>query len=258
MKNYVVITGASYGIGEALAYKSLEEGYNLILVARSKEKLEILKKELNKKKDLDIVIIQCDLAEKKRLVELQDKLAKYEIDIFINNAGLGYYHSVEGQNFDKIDNLIELNIRAVTYLSTFFVSKYSQTKDKKYLLNISSTGGYVNVPNAVTYCATKFYVSAFTEGLAKELELKKSKLQAKVFAPSVTETKFGEIASGKKEYDYNQIFSKYNTAHEIADYSYELIYSDYTVGYINRETYKLEKGENKFDYDYSRVKKSEE
>lgn len=258
MKNYVVITGASYGIGEALSYKSIEEGYHLILIARSIDKLEVLKEKLQKKNsDIDIITIKCDLSNMKEVQDLIESIQDFEIDILINNAGFGYYHSVNDQDLAKIDNMIDLNVKALTYLSTFFVSKYSKTETTKYLLNISSTGGYVNVPNAVTYCATKFYVSAFTEGLSKELKLENSKLHVKLFAPSVTETKFGEVATGNQNYQYKKIFAKYNTSQEVANYCYDLIYSDETVGYINRETYDFEKGEIKFDYDYSRIKKTD-
>ena len=67
------------------------------------------------------------------------------------------------------------------------------------------------VPNAVTYCASKFYVSAFTEGLALELEANQHQLKAKVLAPAATKTEFGQVATDSKEYNYDEHFAKYHT-----------------------------------------------
>lgn len=141
MKNYVMITGASFGIGEALAYKSAEIGYNLILIARSEEKLNYIKAEILKTYDIKVEIIKCDLSSILEFQNLEIIINKYNIDILINNAGFGYYHLVKNQNLEKINNMIDLNIKSLTYLSTYFVNKYITTKNKKYLVNISSTGG---------------------------------------------------------------------------------------------------------------------
>ncbi len=86
--------------------------------------------------------------------------------------------------------MIRLNVSAVTVLSTLFARDY-RDRDGAQLINISSAGDIPSSPNAVVYCATKFYVSAFTEGLARELKTSGALLRAKVLAPSVNRTGFG-------------------------------------------------------------------
>ena len=78
------------------------------------------------------------------------------------------------------------------------------------------------MPNAVTYCAAKFYVSAFTEGLAWELKTARAKMQAKVLAPAATKTEFGKFANDISEYDYDRLFDAYHTSTQMAAFLLEL------------------------------------
>ena len=167
MKKYIVITGASSGIGAAVAKAFARRGENLILVARRRELLEELKSEIAKFADVEVVIEICDLSKQENVLALWRNLEKFELKALINNAGFGDYNKVGEQNLDKITQMINLNIISLVTLSTLFTKKY---KDKDtQLINISSIGGYKIVPNAVTYCASKFFVSAFSEGLCHEL-----------------------------------------------------------------------------------------
>ena len=167
---YVVITGASSGIGYEAAKAFADRGKNLIIVARRKNNLEKLKEEiLEKYPKLDIVIKVTDLSITENLYYLYNELQKYELETWVNSAGFGNYASVAEQDLKKINSMLHLNIEAVTILSSLFVRDYKDKKGTK-LINISSCGGYVIVPTAITYCATKFYVSSFTEGLAHELK----------------------------------------------------------------------------------------
>ncbi|MFV0498581.1 MAG: SDR family NAD(P)-dependent oxidoreductase [Bacilli bacterium] len=254
MKSYIAITGASQGIGEQIAYLYANKEYNLILIARNNEKLEIIKKKIEETYKVNVVILSLDLSFENNITKLIAELEKYNLYALINNAGFGYYHLVKEQDIEKVKKMIDLNVKAVTLLSTYFVNKYIETKTKRVLINVSSSGGYINVPNAVTYCATKFFVSSFTEGLALELKNIDSKLEVKVVAPSVTKTSFGSVASGISNYEYEKIFTKFNTAEEIALMTDELIDSDKIVAYVNRDSYEFEFTDNKFDYDDTRLK----
>ena len=159
-------------------------------------------------------------------------MKKYHITTLINNAGFGNYDKVESQDLEKIITLIHLNIEALTILSTLYVRDYKDCKGAQ-LINLSSRGGYMMVPNAVTYCASKFYVSAFTEGLALELEANQHQLKAKVLAPAATKTEFGQVATDSKEYDYDEHFAKYHTSEEMAQFLMELYKSDKVVGLVD-------------------------
>ena len=163
MKKYIVITGASSGIGAAVAKAFARRGENLILVARRRELLEELKSEIAKFADVEVVIEICDLSKQENVLALWRNLEKFELKALINNAGFGDYGKVGEQNLEKVTQMINLNIISLVTLSTLFTKKY---KDKDtQLINISSIGGYNIVPNVVTYCASKFFVSAFSEGL---------------------------------------------------------------------------------------------
>jgi len=193
IKKYVVITGASSGIGYETAKLFAERSKNLILIARRYDKLQELEQEiLQKNQQLDIVIIKKDLSVIENVYQIYQELKNYQIETWINNAGFGNYDSVANQNSVKIETMLHLNIEALVILSSLYVHDYMNIEGTQ-LINLSSAGGYTIVPNAATYCATKFFVSAFTEGLAWELKESGAKMQAKVLAPAATKTEFGKL-----------------------------------------------------------------
>lgn len=236
---YTVITGASSGIGRAVTLKFAEKNKNLILIARRKNLLEDLKNEiLEKYPNLDIIAIDFDLTDTNKIPELYSALSNYHIETLINNAGFGMYSDVKEQSLNKISDILHLNIEALTLLSSLYVQNYHNEKGSQ-LINISSAGGYTIVPKAIIYCATKFYVNAFTEGLALELKENNAQLKAKVLAPATTKTNFGNVATGKTDFDYDKSYPNYHTAEEMADFLIQLYESNKTVGYISRETFKF-------------------
>ncbi|PIT21325.1 oxidoreductase [Snodgrassella alvi] len=234
---YIVITGSSSGIGYATAIAFAKRDKNLIVIARRKEKLEALKQEIASiNANVEVVIKVCDLSRATNAHSLFDDLENYFIETWINNAGFGHYGSVKDQDLDKIETMLHLNIEALTILSTRYVSKY-QNEPGTQIINISSRGGYIIVPNAVTYCATKFYVNAFTEGLAHELKQAKAKLVAKILAPAATETEFGYVANNTFKYDYKKQFNQFHTADQMAGFLIALYDSDKTIGEISTKDF---------------------
>lgn len=135
--------------------------------------------------------------------------------------------------------MLNLNINTLTILSTLFARDYADTEGAQ-LINVSSRGGYTIVEEAVTYCATKFYVSAFTEGLSRELKLNGSHMQAKVLAPAATETEFAKRAKDLDRFDYSESVAKFHTAKEMAGFLLDLYDSEKAVGIVNSETYEFE------------------
>ncbi|TMU87534.1 SDR family NAD(P)-dependent oxidoreductase [Bacillus sp. BHET2] len=236
---YTVITGASSGIGYQAALAFAARGKNIIVVARREDKLGELKKEISSfHPDVEVVTMTADLSRSENVYSFYESLKPYQIETLINNAGFGNFDSVADQNLSKIESMLRLNIEAVTVLSTLFVRDYQNVADTQ-LINVSSGGGYTIVADAVTYCATKFYVSAFTEGLAQELESKGAQMKAKILAPAATETEFAQRSFDVNEFEYNGSVPQYHTAKEMAQFMLDLYDSDKVVGIVNGESYEF-------------------
>lgn len=234
---YTVITGASAGIGYETAKAFARRGKNLIVIARRKECLEALKEEIRQfAPSLDVIVKVADLSVAANVRRVYQELEPYRIETWINNAGFGNYDSVAKQDLAKIERMLRLNVEALTILSSLFVRDY-QDAEGAQLINISSAGGYTLVPNAVTYCAAKFYVSAFTEGLARELQELHANLRAKVLAPAATQTEFGKVANSASEYAYDKAFGAYHTSEQMAGFLLQLYDSDQTIGMVDRESF---------------------
>ncbi|TGB02417.1 SDR family NAD(P)-dependent oxidoreductase [Halobacillus salinus] len=235
---YTVITGASSGIGYEAAIAFASRGKDLILVARREEQLNDLKSTIQKDHDVDVVVRPTDLTVSENVQALYDDLSSYELETFVNNAGFGNFDPVAEQDLGKIQKMLRLNVEALTVLSTLFVRDYEK-KEGTQLLNISSAGGYNIVGGAVTYCSTKFYVSAFTEGLAQELQNKGAQMRAKVLAPAATETEFMKRSLDVEDVEYEGNVAKYHTAKEMAHFLLDLYDSEKVLGIVDGETYEF-------------------
>lgn len=237
---YSVITGASSGIGYETAKVLAKKGKSLVLVARRTDELEKLRDEVKAlAPDSDVILRSVDLTESANVHELYDSLKDLDIETWINNAGFGDFDNVKDISVPKVEKMLRLNIEALTVLTSRYVHDYHDVEGTT-VLNVSSGGGYRIVPNAVTYCATKFYVSAYTEGLAQELKNSGAKLQAKVLAPAATETEFADRSRGEAGFDYSKNVAKYHTAAEMATFLDQLLDSDQIVGIVNAEDYSFE------------------
>lgn len=237
---YTLITGASSGIGYESALAFAARGKNLIIAARRTEELEQLKATVaDMNPELDVIIRTVDLSITANVHEFYEGLRDYQIETWINNAGFGNFASVGEQKLDKIETMLHLNIEALTVLSSLYVRDYAEVEGTQ-LINVSSGGGYVIVADAVTYCATKFYVSAFTEGLAQELRGKGAALQAKVLAPAATETEFAQRSLDVDEFQYKGSIPKYHTAREMAGFMLDLYDSEQVVGIVDGTTYEFQ------------------
>lgn len=126
--------------------------------------------------------------------------------------------------------MLRVNIDAVTILSTLYAQDYAD-KEQAQLINVSSAMGYMLAVGNIVYSATKYFVSAYTEGLAKELA--GHALKAKVLAPAITETEFIDKANNVENFDYSTGVKKYHTEKEMAQFLIELYESNNTVGIVN-------------------------
>lgn len=245
---YTVITGASSGIGYEAAKAFASRGKNLIIAARREDRLKELRREIQEKfQNVDVVVISTDLSVPENAHKFYKETTTYPVETWVNNAGFGNYDTVAHQNLEKIERMLCLNVETVVILSSLYTRDY-QDKEGTQLINVASCGGYVIVPNAVTYCATKFFVSTFTEGLARELQESGAKLRAKVFAPAATETEFALVANDVEMFDYDKQWAAYHTRQQAAAFLLELYDSDQTVGLVDRETFVFSLHDPMFQY----------
>lgn len=184
-----LITGASSGIGADIARILSDKGYDLILVARNKRKMEILAKELK----TNIEIIPMDISSTYNCTELYNMVKKKNIDILINNAGFGLFGEFVNTKLDKELDMIELNIKTVHTLTKLFLKDFVK-KDKGYILNVASSAAFMPGPLMSTYYATKAYVLHLTESVNEEIRRKKSNVYIGALCPGPVNTNFNKVA----------------------------------------------------------------
>ena len=191
--NTTLITGASSGIGEAFARKLAARGRNVLLVARSEDKLIALCNELGRLTSIRAQYLALDLANAEARSQLFEETQKrdLEIDMLINNAGFGSMG-----DFVKLDpsrelEMIELNVTALVDLTHRFLGPMRERKGGT-IINVASTAGFQPVPYMATYAATKAFVLSFSEALWDENRMHGIHVMA--LCPGVTETNFFEAA----------------------------------------------------------------
>lgn len=187
-----LITGASSGIGREMALILNEMGYDLILVARRKKKLEELKKQLK----YHVEIINLDLSSTFNCMKLYNKVKADDIDIVINNAGFGVFGEFTETKIDKELDMIDTNIKAVHMLTKLFLIDMKK-KNRGYILNIASSAAFLPGPLMASYYATKSYVFNLTEAISEELKQSQSKVYIGTFCPGPVTTEFNHVANVK-------------------------------------------------------------
>lgn len=184
-----LITGASSGIGADMARVLVDEGYEVILVARRKTKLEKLAKELGE----NVKIIVKDISSTYNCVDLYNEIKKENIDILINNAGFGMCGYFNEGNLDRELDMIDLNIKSVHTLTKLFLKDFIK-KDQGYILNVASSAGFMPGPLMATYYATKNYVVSLTSAIYEELRRLDSNVSISCLCPGPVDTEFNKVA----------------------------------------------------------------
>ena len=191
-----LITGASSGIGKAMAKYLSSLGWDLILVARREERLEKLKKELK----TEVKIIPLDLQIEKNCFKLYELVKDDNIDFLINNAGFGLFGNTFETDLNRELEMINLNIKSYHILTKLFLSDFYK-KNKGRILNVASSAGFLAGPGLNTYYATKNYCLKFTMAIYEELRHKNSNVHISVLCPGPVKTEFNKVAGGKFSID---------------------------------------------------------
>ena len=182
-----LITGASSGIGEALAACFAKAGYNLVLVARSADKLKQLAKELSKQYGVKAWAAPADLSQDDAAAKLAAamKRAKRPIDVLVNNAGILEHGSFVEMPAQRHQQMIDLNIKGLTAMLAHFIPAMVARGDGK-VLNVASIASFQPIPSLATCAATKAYVLSLTESMSEEL--KGTGVTITALCPGVTAT----------------------------------------------------------------------
>jgi hypothetical protein len=188
-----LITGASLGIGRELAKLFAHDGYNLVLVARDRSRLNTFGDELQKQFGITAKSVALDLTDAGAPQFLFDQLSRESIavDVLVNNAGYGKRGMFAEISTDDNLGQIHLNIAALTHLTKLFVAPMLERRSGK-ILNVASTAGFQPGPLMAVYYASKAYVISFSEALASEL--KGSGVSVTCLCPGVTDTEFQKRA----------------------------------------------------------------
>lgn len=233
MKKTALITGASSGIGLELSKIHASKGDNLVLVARSKSKLDELKVELEKNYGVSVYTIGKDLSLPKSVSEVYSEVKQQNItiDYLINNAGFGDYGLYFDSVWEKQEQMINLNITTLSHFTRLFLKDMVDRKSGK-IMNIASTASFQPGPTMAVYCATKAYVLSFSEAINNEV--KEFGVTVTALCPGATTSGFQAAASleGSKLFEDKKLPS----AKDVAAYGYKAMMKGKAVaihGFMN-------------------------
>ena len=161
-----LVTGASSGIGYEISKYLAKRGYDIIAVARNRQALENLKKEIG----TNVQIFCIDLSIIDNCIKLYEKFKEDDIDVLINNAGFGMYGNFDILDMNKEIEMINVNILACDILTKLFL-KDMKKRDSGYILNVGSIAGFMPGPLMSSYYASKSHVVKLTQAIRKELKI---------------------------------------------------------------------------------------
>lgn len=191
MSSWAVVTGASGGLGEAYARELASQGSDVVLVARSADKLERLAAELSARHGVETLVLPCDLSDRRARSALLESLKDQSIHTLVNNAGFGSMGLLADLGRQRITDEVEVNVVALTEL-THAVLPRMLADGRGAIINVASTAAFQPLPKMATYAATKSFVLSFTCGLWGEL--RGTGVRAVCICPGPTDTSFFENA----------------------------------------------------------------
>ena len=197
-----LITGASSGLGEEFAKQLSEQGYDLIIVARRKERLDILKKDLS----TNVQVVDLDLSDTNNCIQLFEMFKNDNIDLVINNAGFGVFGSFDETDLDKELEMMNTNMKATHILTKLFL-KQMITNHSGQILNVASAASFSPGPLMATYYATKSYITRLSLAIHEELRKKKSNVKISILCPGPVTTEFNRVA--KVEFAFLPLTKEY-------------------------------------------------
>jgi short-subunit dehydrogenase len=170
VSNTALITGASSGIGAAVATEFASRGYSLILVARREERLRTLANALSSEHDVDAEIVVADLSREEERDRLQSELGGRgrAVEVLVNNAGFGHQADFARSPRERMVEMVRVNVEAVVDLTSRFITPMVE-RGRGSIINIASTSAFQPLPGSAVYAASKSFVLSFSEAIRTEL-----------------------------------------------------------------------------------------
>jgi len=192
-----VVTGASRGIGKAIAFKLAEKGVKLSLIGSSAE-IHKTGDELKEKEYNNVITFQADVADEQQMNEVITKTLQNfgQIDILVNNAGIGFFKSVEETTIDEWKRVFEVNVQGV-FVTAKAVLPHMKERKTGTIITISSDVGRYTIPNGAAYTATKYAVQGFSGSLAQEV--REYGIRVGTINPGMVDTYFANSQQGLPE-----------------------------------------------------------
>jgi len=188
-----LVTGASSGIGRDIARSLARHGLNLIITARRRDRLAELRDELMLKYGVKVKLIIADLSKTEQCVELHRRVKKYNIDVFVNNAGFGVFGEFSETELGRELDMLDVNVKAFHTLFKLFLQDFRK-RDYGYILNTASSAGFLPGPYFSSYYASKAYVVRMTQAVHEELRAAHSGVRLSMLCPGPVSTEFMDKA----------------------------------------------------------------
>jgi uncharacterized protein len=228
-----LVTGASAGLGRELARLFAKDGHDVVLVARRRDRLDALAKELAAAFGVKATVIAADLGDRAAPSAIADELRArgMAVDFLVNNAGFGTCGAFERSELSRELEMVDVNIRALMQLTRLFLPDMLARKRGR-ILNIASVAGFVPGPYMATYYASKAFVLSFTEALSSELA--GTGVTATASCPGPTATEFGSVAGSAKTKLFERRVAQ---AEQVARHAYKAMLEGKVVaisGFMNK------------------------
>jgi short-subunit dehydrogenase len=204
-EEYALVTGASSGIGYELAKLFAKDGKNIVVVARSQDRLERLKTEIENKSGTKVIVLLKDLSNPNAPQEIFSELEKkvINLDVLVNNAGFGLYGLFCQTELQEELKMVQVHVASLIHLTNLFLKQMIENKSG-WILNVASGAGFAPFPLWSIYSASKSFVLSFSEALANELQ--GTGISVTCLCPGPTDTRIWEkgnmqnckLAKGKK------------------------------------------------------------
>jgi short-subunit dehydrogenase len=188
-----LVTGASSGIGAAIAGELAERGFSLVLVARREERLVTLAIELSSEHDIEVEVITCDLGQEAERDRLESEIRGRgrPVEVLVNNAGFGHQADFARSPRERMIEMVHLNVEAVVDLTSRFLPSMVE-RGRGSVINIASTGAFQPLPGSAVYGASKAFVLSFSEAI--RTELRGSGVSVTAVCPGPVRTEFMTVA----------------------------------------------------------------